>query len=222
MSLKIFYDAMSQPSRSVLLFLKCTKIPYVPVLVDIAKGGTRTAEYKLISPSQKVPAMQDGDFLLMESSAILKYLCETRNVDSHWYPKNQMERSKVDEYLAWHHLNLRSGASGIVFKSIFKPMLTGQPPSDVTSELKLFQKCLEMFDSYFLKNTLYISGNEVSIADLLALTEFSQLELLGEKSPALTDKVKDWMNRCIKTTEPHYSDVHKIHLKLKNKLISQL
>ena len=56
-------------------------------------------------------------------------------------------------------------------------MMTGQPSSDVTSELNLFQKCAEMFETYFLKNTSYISSNEISIADLLAVTEFSQLEV---------------------------------------------
>ncbi len=30
---------------------------------------------------------QDGDFCLAESGAILRYLCDTRSVADHWYPR---------------------------------------------------------------------------------------------------------------------------------------
>ena len=45
---------------------------------------------------------------------------------------------------------------------------------------------------------------------------------MGEKSPLLPIKVKDWISRCKEVTQPHYSDVHKVHLKVKTKLQSQL
>lgn len=31
--------------------------------------------------------MQDGEFSLGESGAILRYLCDTRSVADHWYPR---------------------------------------------------------------------------------------------------------------------------------------
>ena len=36
--LKFFYDALSQPSRAVLILLELGHIPYQPCLINIAKG----------------------------------------------------------------------------------------------------------------------------------------------------------------------------------------
>ena len=47
--------------------------------------------------------IQDGDFALTESVAIMKYLASTRDIADHWYPKDSKSRARVDEYLAWQH-----------------------------------------------------------------------------------------------------------------------
>ena len=38
MALKLFYDGMSQPSRSVLLLLKCANVKFEPCVTHIAQG----------------------------------------------------------------------------------------------------------------------------------------------------------------------------------------
>jgi glutathione S-transferase len=50
--------------------------PYDFHLVDFNKGQHRSPEYLAINPSGKVPALQDGDFLLAESGAIVTYLAD--------------------------------------------------------------------------------------------------------------------------------------------------
>lgn len=45
------------------------------------------------------------------STAILRYLCDSRNLADHWYPSDLKKRAKIDEYLSWHHTNLRMGAA---------------------------------------------------------------------------------------------------------------
>ena len=43
MALKYFYDGMSQPSRSVLLLLKCANIKFENCVTHIAKGMYKVA-----------------------------------------------------------------------------------------------------------------------------------------------------------------------------------
>lgn len=43
----------------------------------------------------------------MFSVAILRYLCREFKVADHWYPKDSKAQARVDEYLAWQHLNAR-------------------------------------------------------------------------------------------------------------------
>ena len=59
------------------------------------------------------------------------------------------------------------------------PKLYGQPADLVGAEesKNKFVDCLKAFDRYFLANTKFISSNEISVADLMAVTEFSQLEV---------------------------------------------
>ncbi|MGK3936778.1 glutathione S-transferase family protein, partial [Enterococcus faecium] len=40
-------------------------------------GETKTAEYTKLNPRQKVPLLQDGDFAIGESAAIVAYLSRT-------------------------------------------------------------------------------------------------------------------------------------------------
>src|SRR6202795_2358797 len=40
-------------------------------------GETKTAEYTALNPRQKVPLLQDGDFCIGESAAIVAYLSRT-------------------------------------------------------------------------------------------------------------------------------------------------
>lgn len=44
------------------------------------------------------------------STAILLYLSRKYNTPDHWYPSDIQKRARVDEYLSWHHANIRANA----------------------------------------------------------------------------------------------------------------
>jgi glutathione S-transferase len=67
----------------------------------------------------QVPALQEGDWVLPESCAILRYLCNSRRVDDAWYPVRPRDRARVDAALDWHHATLRRGAAALVFARVF-------------------------------------------------------------------------------------------------------
>jgi glutathione S-transferase len=66
-----------------------------------------------------VPALQEGDWVLPESCAILRYLCNSRRVDDAWYPVRPRDRARIDAALDWHHATLRRGAAALVFARVF-------------------------------------------------------------------------------------------------------
>ena len=49
------------------------------------------------------------------SAAMLTYLVDKYHLPDHWYPKDLQKRAKVDEYLHWHHNNLRRGGAVFYF-----------------------------------------------------------------------------------------------------------
>ena len=55
-------------------------------MVDILTGAHHREPYSTMHPNRLVPLLEDGDFRLSESSAILKYLAD--KPDSPTYPKD--------------------------------------------------------------------------------------------------------------------------------------
>jgi glutathione S-transferase len=107
MTLKIYGDMMSQPTRAVLLFCKENNIPFTFESVQITRGQTRTAEFRAVNPFGKVPAMDDNGFKLNESHAMMQYLARTYNVAEHWYPSDPKRRAHVQAMCDYHHTNVR-------------------------------------------------------------------------------------------------------------------
>ena len=191
--LTIYGDLLSQPTRAVVLFCKLTKIPYNLRLVLIRKSEQRSPAFLAINPDGRVPAITDGDFSLGESHAILMYLARSRAVADHWYPKDLSKRAIVDRYLHWHHTNLRHAGYWIYWK-VMAPLLGLEPKDYVLEESPVvLARSLKVMDGWLSKQP-YIAGSEISIADLSALCELTQLELLNyDLTPY--PKVHAWYQR---------------------------
>ncbi len=54
----------------------------------------------------------------MYSGAIMKYLVRKHKLPDHWYPVDLQQQAKIEEYLHWHHTNLRMGAANLIFNKV--------------------------------------------------------------------------------------------------------
>jgi len=221
MVVKLYYDAMSQPSRALVIFLRMNAkvIPVEEAPVALRKGEHLTPEFALINPLKKVPVIDHDGFVLTESVSILRYLCRTFPVPDHWYPKDSKAQARVDEYMAWQHLNLRAMGS-IYFRSkLIDPMLTGEPVNE--KKLNNFgvrlKEVLDSIETVWLKDNPFIAGKEMSIADLLASTEMEQPGMAGYDVYEGHPKISKYMQNVKSRLEPHYSDAHSIVHKLQKK-----
>ena len=72
--MKLYFHPASTTSRAVALFATDQGIELDYQLVDLFAGMQREPEFTAINAHQAVPVLEDGDFRMTESSAILKYL----------------------------------------------------------------------------------------------------------------------------------------------------
>ena len=84
--MKLYMHPVSMTSRPVRLFIAENHIPCEEQIVDLMTGEHLQPPYAGINPNKLVPLLEDGDLLLTESSAILKYLAE--KIESPAYPRD--------------------------------------------------------------------------------------------------------------------------------------
>ena len=76
--LTLHWWIVSQPSRSIKVLLEYSKLKYNDHIVVLPKGQHKSEDYLKIHKRGLVPAIQDGDFALGESTAIARYLCDSQ------------------------------------------------------------------------------------------------------------------------------------------------
>ena len=150
-----------------------------------------------------MPAIVETDletgetFCLSESTAILRYLADSRGLPDHWYPSDVKQRALVDHYFDWHHNFLRQGAGFLVFRKLFAPRMLGITYSEEDFKFQevYLRRSLVMMERWLTANK-YLCGPEPSIADLSACTELDQTKMLNydlSKYP----KVEAWLHKMI-------------------------
>ncbi|MGI2177283.1 glutathione S-transferase family protein [Shewanella frigidimarina] len=64
--------------------------------IDFAKGENKRDAFLALNPSGKMPVLTDGDFVLTESAAIMRYLAEKYG-QGKWLPKPGTQASGIHE-----------------------------------------------------------------------------------------------------------------------------
>jgi glutathione S-transferase len=168
--LKLYYHPASTTSRIVMLFAADQKVALDYQVVDLFSGEHLKPAYASINPNCLVPMLEDGDFRLTESSAILKYLAD--KTGSPAYPKDLRERARVNEMMDWFNANLyRDFAYGLIYPQLFPHHL--RPTSEIQQGTLAWAKeraagWLRILDQHLLgPNKAYLCGDRITLADYL-------------------------------------------------------
>ncbi|KAM5194195.1 glutathione S-transferase theta-1-like isoform 1-T1 [Mantella aurantiaca] len=197
--LTLYLDLMSQPCRSVYIFAKATNIPFNNYEVLLFKGEQLSEEFGKVNPLRKVPSLKDGDFTMAESTAILLYLVNKYKTPDHWYPADIQKRARVDEYLAWQHSNTRPNGSKLFWIKGMTPFLLGHEATPETLEpvVTEYNNTLTAIEDKFLQCKPFIAGDEISIADIVAIVEIMQPVASGFEAFENHPKLAAWRKRVV-------------------------
>jgi glutathione S-transferase len=99
MAATLYMNPVSTACRPVSLLIAEKKLPVTERFVDLMAGEHHGAAFMTLNPCCLVPVLEDGDFRMAESSAMLKYLAS--EFDAPEYPADVKERAKVDEAMDW-------------------------------------------------------------------------------------------------------------------------
>uniref|UniRef100_A0AAT9K459 glutathione transferase n=1 Tax=Amphiprion clarkii TaxID=80970 RepID=A0AAT9K459_AMPCL len=222
--LEVYLDLLSQPCRAVSLLLGCTSIPHTVRTVALRRGEQRSPEFIKLNPMQKVPVLVDNGFVLTESDAILKYLANKYDVPDHWYPRQPEKRARVDEYTAWHHSNTRPHAAKVFILEVLLPTQTGSPVDEgrLSRALSELDDTLVKMESMFLRRQPFLCGDDITLADLLAVCELMQP--LGGGRDVLKDRppLQRWRSRVQAAVGEHFDRAHAVLYALRDRQRARL
>ena len=195
--MKIYYHPASTTSRPIMLFAADAGIEADFQVVDLFTGEHYQAPYEAINPNHLVPVLEDGDFRLTESSAILKYLAE--KAGSPAYPKDLKERARVNERMDWINTQVcRDFAYGFVYPQIFPfHKRRSDEAQDATLQWgkERAQGWLKVLDQHILgtKNA-YLCGDRITLADYFG-APFVALGHVVRSDFAAYPNVQRWLGR---------------------------
>jgi glutathione S-transferase len=159
-------------------------------VVDILKGAHYEPAYSKINPNHLIPMLEDGDFRLTESAAILRYLAE--KIDSPAFPKDIKQRARVNEVMDWFNSNFyRDWGYGLIYPQLF-PHLKREDA-----------KVQEAVVAYGKEK--YLVGNQLTIADYFGAAITTAGELVHCDFSAYPN-IKRWLDTF--KAGPNYAKVY--------------
>lgn len=141
------------------------------------------APYRKLNPNGLTPTLDDGGYLLWESSAIMQYLCATRG-PSPLLPADAKARAQVQQWLAWEGGSFTPGLMALFMAKMAGG--TGEAElARVTGLLGILEMQLGGHD--------YLTG-DYSLADIALGCNVAALALLGMNLQAYP-ATQAWLDR---------------------------
>lgn len=201
----------SQPVRSVLLLMDEFKLDYKLISVNPISKETSDPEYLKINPTGLIPCLTHKNTSIGEGSCIMQYICNSKqDIPSmlNMYPvpnstESAQKRAKIDFWLSWHHHNTRNCTLKVFHPFVFRKMYAndGGYEKVLASGMKSIRKSFFYLEKHLSNsNTMYLTGENITIADLMLLPEIDQL--LDTAYGILPNFDKDfpyiskWINNC--------------------------
>lgn len=149
-------------------------------------GGTDTDEYRAMNPNSLVPVLKDGDHIMFESAAILRYLGAEYGDDTFW-PKDNKQRGKLDVIAEWSKTSV---CSVLIYNIFWTLIRTPSHERDWDNFAVQVSKMADLMTiaEHELEGKTYLSGDKLTFADIMfghALYRYYTLEFDRKHLPNL-------------------------------------
>ncbi|QKJ85146.1 Glutathione S-transferase [Paramixta manurensis] len=122
------------------------------------------AEFLALNPNAMIPVIQDGDFVMWESNAIIRYLANAYG--GGWlYPEDARARAPVDQWIDWQATELNT-AWRYAFMSLVRNSPAHQDPRLLAAACKGWAHTMGILNQQLEKTKGYVAGATFSLADI--------------------------------------------------------
>lgn len=148
-------------------------LKYETYAIGPRTGETKTAEYTKLNPRQKVPLLQDGDFAIGESAAIVAYLSRTYSTpDVSLIPEEKQQYAKWLEWCFFIVTELDSTSLYVMRRHSADALgpIYGVAPDVVAKAGEYFREQLRHVEVALGDGRTFLMGDQFTSADILLTT----------------------------------------------------
>ena len=161
--LRIWGRISSINVRKVVWAAQETGVPFERIEAGAAFGVVKTPEYLAHNPNALVPLLQDGDFFLWESNAIVRYLCALY-ASAQLYPTNLRQRFDAERWMDWQQTTFNPAGREAFIQWIRTPAEQRQSEL-IARSVAATEALLAMLERH-LSQRAYIAGDAFTMADI--------------------------------------------------------
>jgi glutathione S-transferase len=127
--MKLYQHPFSPNCQKVVAVAYEVGVPLELATVDLFKGEARAPAMRAKNPNGKLPILEDGDFVLWESTAMLAYVAaKAGRVDL--APTAPQERADVDRWTSWQAAHFGPAIRKVAFERIVKKLVGRGAPDE--------------------------------------------------------------------------------------------
>jgi len=217
---KLHWISGSPNAWRVLLLLEYKNIDFDSIRIDPTNWDRVVSNFYSLNPHGKVPVLEDGDFVLYESLAIMQYL-DSKYPVRKLFGNNPKETGVIGQRIS----ELIHYAIEPMYL-LSRNLIRGKTVEDVLGSNKLAEIIYEELEKIenWLQTNPYFSGETLSASDLYFYPVIAFLERVSSKVETKTlelgflplnenfPKIKKWMQQIEsisgfdKTIPPHWKD----------------
>lgn len=128
-----------------------------------AFGGNTTDDYLSKNPNGRVPTLVDGDFVLWESNAIVRYLSETQG-SAPWFPDTSQDRALCHQWMDWYLTALHAPMT-VIFWQLIRTSDADRDHASLDAAVKEASGIWAMLDKH-LADQKFVVGDTLTMGDV--------------------------------------------------------
>lgn len=165
--------------RKVVLCAQVLGLDLPRTDAGLAFGVVDTPDYRAANPNGLVPLLQDGDFTLWESNAIVRYLCAR---EGRLYPADLQQRFDAERWMDWQQTTLNpAGSPG--FKQWIRVAPAQRDAGVIAQSVAATEPLLAMLNEH-LSRQAFMAGDALTMADIPIACEVHRWWGMPQPRPA--------------------------------------
>ena len=170
--MKLYYFPPSPHSRRAHAIALHLQLPMDFQLINLQQGEQHTPEFLALNPTGRIPVLEDGDFALWESNAIMQYLAS--QISTSLWPEDSKQRADIMRWQSWQLAHWNRGCQTLQYERFVKQNLQlGSPdPQVVERATEIFHREAQVLNSH-LAQSEYLVNNTLTLADFSVASDLT-------------------------------------------------